>query len=82
MLLSDFVQLSPQEKIVILLHDGALIGDREGASGSYFLFQTERFYTELFYPTGAKEPESFHLFTGTEPLTPYLETISLESLCT
>ncbi|RYY39348.1 MAG: hypothetical protein EOO08_10910 [Chitinophagaceae bacterium] len=80
MLLSDFVQLPPQEKMVILLHDGVVVGQREDPYGSYYLFQTERFYSEVFYPNGSIDPEAFNLFSGTGPLEPYLECISLESI--
>ena len=80
MLLSDFIVLPHEEKMVILLHDGAVVGHRRVAAGTWFLFQLDHFYAEVLCPHGVGNPLEFRCFTGTAPLAPYLEHISLDEI--
>jgi hypothetical protein len=41
MLLSDFILLTAEEKMVILLHDGSLVAQRRTHEGLLYLFQME-----------------------------------------
>lgn len=72
--------LSAEEKMVILIHDGIEIACRRDPLGSYYLFQLDHFYAEVAYDPGDGSPVAFTCFTGTAPLEPYLERISLEGI--
>jgi hypothetical protein len=80
MLLSDFILLRPEEKMVILMHDGSLVARRQLNGGAAFLYQMDHFYAEAFYPPDAFDVAEFRCFTGTGPLAPYLEAISLAGI--
>ncbi|GAB4092529.1 hypothetical protein GCM10028786_14550 [Flaviaesturariibacter terrae] len=66
--------------MVILLHDGTVVARRRSKEGLCFLFQMEFFYAEAFFPAGSSDVSEFRCFTGTGPLAPYLESISLEGI--
>ncbi|TCZ72933.1 hypothetical protein [Flaviaesturariibacter aridisoli] len=80
MLLSDFIGLSAEEKMVILMHDGTVVARRRHAGGQYFLFQLDHFYAEVVYGSDDDDPAEFRCFTGTASLAPYLEAISLDEI--
>jgi hypothetical protein len=80
MLLSDFIMLTAEEKMVILLHDGSLVAQRRTHEGLLYLFQMEQFYAETLCPHDSPDVTEFRCFTGTGPLSPYLETISLADI--
>jgi hypothetical protein len=80
MLLSDFILLTPEEKMVILLHDGSLVAHRRTPKCVVYLFQMDQFYAEACWPNDSDDVAEFHCFMGTGPLAPYLEAISLAGI--
>jgi hypothetical protein len=80
MLLSDFIVLTAEEKMVILLHDGSLVAQRRTHEGLLYLFQMDQFYAEALCLRDNPDVTEFRCFTGTGPLAPYLEAISLADI--
>lgn len=80
MRLSDFILLSEEEKKWAVLHNGVLVGKRSSAACKVFLFQFDRYYVEMFCNPQNKAVEEFRVFDNTDPLLPYLQSISLDDL--
>ena len=80
MKLSDFILLNEGEKKSVVLHQGILVGKRRSRETQIFLFQLNSYYVETFCNVSSKAVEEYRIFDGTECLSPYLETISLEGL--
>ena len=80
MKLSDFVLLDEEEKKLVLLHEGVLIGKRKKHGYIIFLFQLDNFYAEIFCHTESKKVTGYRMFDHTEMLHPYLEMIAIEEL--
>ena len=78
--LSDFIMLNAQEKKLVVLHQGVLIGKRKGSELIIFLFQLDKFYVETFCNTQTKEVSEYRAFAHTKPLQPYLESIAIDEL--
>lgn len=80
MRLSDFILLDKEEKKLVVLHQGVLIGKRQNRRSMIFLFQMESFYVETFCNTENKDIEEFRVFDHTQLLQPYLELIKIDDL--
>lgn len=80
MKLSEFILLDENDKKVVILHDGVLIGKRINQNQMVFLFQLENYYVETFCDMKQKSVVEFRAFENTKPLTPYLESIPLDEL--
>ena len=78
--LSDFIMLNAEEKKLVVLHDGVLIGKRKAPEMIVFLFDLDRFYVETFCNTKTKEVSEYRVFAQTKLLQPYLETIAIDQL--
>ena len=80
MRLSDFIMLTQEEKKLIVLHEGVLIGKRKNHDYIVFLFQMGNFYIETFCNQVNKSIEEYRIFDHTKLLYPYLESIKLDDL--
>jgi hypothetical protein len=80
MKLFDYILLQEEEKKLIVLHEGVLIGKRKEGNHFVFLFQLGNFYVETFCDFHTKHITEFRMFVHTHLLEPYLDTISLEGL--
>ncbi|MGV3657542.1 MAG: hypothetical protein ACO1NX_06295 [Chitinophagaceae bacterium] len=80
MKLSEFILLDEKQKSWTVLHDGILIGKRSKTDQMVFLFQLHNYYVETYCNTANKEVEEFRVFGGTAPLSPYLDSISIDDL--
>jgi hypothetical protein len=80
MKLSDFILLNEEEKKLIVLHEGVLIGKRKKPDRIVFLFQLNGFYVETFGDTQTKDIVEFRMFEHTKLLHPYLEAIVIDDL--
>lgn len=80
MKLSDFILLDEQQKKWTVLHEGILIGKRANPVHMVFLFQLDNYYVETYCNTRNKAVEEFRVFGNTGPLSPYLDTISIDDL--
>lgn len=80
MKLSDFILLNTEEKKIILLHEGVLIGKRNSEDCMVFLFQIQNYYVESYCNIQSKSVEEFRAFTHLGPLHPYLASIPLDGL--
>ena len=78
--LSDFIMLNAEEKKLVVLHDGVLIGKRKTPGSIIFLFHLDKFYVETFCSIQTKEVLEYRMFRQTELLQPYLETITIDQL--
>jgi hypothetical protein len=80
MTLSDFILLSSDEKRVVLLHEGILIGKRKNQKCMVFLFQLGLFYVEIYCNVESKQVEEYRAFEETNELHPYLDNIPIDDL--
>jgi len=80
MTLSDFILLSKEEKRVILLHEGILIGKRTNFDCIIFLFQLSLFYVEVYGRLETKEVLEYKAFEETNELYPYIKDIQIDHL--
>lgn len=80
MKLSEFILLSENEKKVILLHTGVLVGKRKSEDSCMFLFQLDHFYVEMYGNLVDKRVHEYRTYTDVEKLTPYLDSIELDGL--
>ena len=80
MKLSDFIMLHPEEKKLVVLHKGVLIGKRKEPELIIFLFQLDKFYVETFCNTKTKDVSGYRVFAQTKLLQPYLESITIDEL--
>lgn len=80
MRLSDFIVLKEEEKKLVVLHNGVLVGKRSNPDYMVFLFQLENYYVETFCNRHNKAVEEYRVFDGTGGLRPYLEMIPLDDL--
>lgn len=80
MTIVDFIQLDQEEKKLLLLHGGILIGKRWVDDHIVFLFQLQSFYIEVYCNPQNKKVEEYLAFEGTTPLYPYLQTIQIDHL--
>ena len=80
MRLSDFVMLTTEEKKLIVLHEGVLIGKRKNRENIVFLFQMGSFYIETFCNRLNKSIEEYRIFDHPNLLRPYLEGIQIDDL--
>jgi hypothetical protein len=78
--LSDFIMLNAEEKKLVVLHDGVLIGKRKSPELIIFLFHLDKFYVETFCDTKTKAVSEYRVFAQTKLLQPYLETIIIDQL--
>jgi hypothetical protein len=78
--LSDFIMLNAEEKKLVVLHDGVLIGKRKTPESIIFLFDLHKFYVETFCSVKTKEVSEYRMFAQTGLLQPYLETIAIDQL--
>jgi hypothetical protein len=78
--LSDFIMLNEEEKKLVVLHEGVLIGKRKDVESIIFLFQLDKFYVEAFCNTKTKDVKQYQVFAHTKLLQPYLENISIGDL--
>ena len=80
MKLSDFILMNEKQKKNAVLHQGILLAKRLNSDCLVFLFQLDHYYVEVFCNRDNKEVEEFRMFDDTDPLQPYLETISIDAL--
>ena len=80
MKLSDFTMLTGEEKKLVVLHEGVLIGKRKKPELIIFLFQLDNFYVESFCDQRTKVVTEYRVFAHTRLLQPYLETIAIDDL--
>lgn len=80
MKLSEFIALSEEEKRATVLQNAVAIAKRNLPDHMVFLFQLSCFYVETFCSHQTKEIVEYRVLYGTEYLTPYLETISIDHL--
>jgi hypothetical protein len=80
MKLSDFTMLNGEEKKLVVLHEGVLIGKRKRPGLIVFLFQLNNFYVETFCDTKTKDVIEYRVFAHTKLLQPYLEAITIDDL--
>jgi hypothetical protein len=80
MRLSDFILLDEQQKKLIVLHEGVLIGKRVDIDLMVFLFQMDSYYVETFCNRANKSIQEFRIFDNMEFLAPYLDAISIDEL--
>ena len=80
MKLSDFTMLNGEEKKLVVLHEGVLIGKRKRPELIVFLFQMNNFYVETFCDTKTKDVIEYRVFAHTKLLQPYLEAITIDDL--
>lgn len=80
MKLSEFILLDENDKKLVVLHEGVLIGKRMNCDCMIFLFQLDNYYVETYCDIGHKSVVEFRVFENTTPLTPYLESIQLDEL--
>ena len=80
MKLSDFTMLNGEEKKLVVLHEGVLIGKRKRPELIVFLFQLNNFYVETFCDTKTKDVIEYRVFAHTKLLQPYLEAITIDDL--
>ena len=80
MRLSDFILLGEKEKKFTVLHQGILVGKREKDDRKIFLFQLEDYYVETFCNPHNKAIEEYRVFSDTQFLFPYLQSIPLDDL--
>ena len=78
--LSDFIMLNAEEKKLVVLHEGVLIGKRKEPELIIFLFDLDKFYVETFCNTKTKEVSEYRVFAQTKLLQPYLENIPIDQL--
>lgn len=78
--LSDFIMLNGEEKKLVVLHEGVLIGKRKRPESIIFLFQVENFYVETFCNLKTKDVIQYRAFAHTQLLQPYLENIAIDDL--
>lgn len=80
MRLSDFILLNEAEKKSVVLHEGVLIAKRSEIDCMIFLFQLDTYYVEAYCNPTSKAIERYVAFGNTKWLTPYLESIQIDSL--
>jgi len=80
MKLSEFILLDENDKKVVVLHDGVLVGKRMNRDCMVFLFQMGNYYVETFCNIEQKAVIEFRAFEHTAPLSPYLEKIPIDEL--
>lgn len=80
MKLSEFILLSEDEKRIIVLHGGVLIGKRESEGCCVFLFQLGNFYVEMYCCYANKAVREYRTYMEVDQLTPYLDAIELDGL--
>ena len=80
MRLSDFILLGEEEKKVVVLHEGILIGKRVKNDYLMFLFQMDSYYVETYCNMKSKAIVEYSVFDNTKLLKPYLEAISIDDL--
>lgn len=80
MRLSDFILLNESDKKTTVLHQGVLIAKRSDSHGLVFLFQLENYYVEAFCNAEHKTIEQYRIFHSVDLLSPYLESIAIDSL--
>jgi hypothetical protein len=80
MKLSDFILLNEDEKKLVVLHGGVLIGKRKKQRYIIFLFQLGGFYVETFCDTQTKKVAKYTMFEHTGLLHPYLDAIAIDDL--
>jgi hypothetical protein len=80
MRLSDFILLNENEKKITVLHQGVLVAKRSDSDSMVFLFQLENYYVEAFCNRENKAIEEYRVFESLILLSPYLETIAIDSL--
>jgi hypothetical protein len=80
MKLSDFILLAADDKKMMVLHVGVLIGKRMQGDSMVFLFRLPAYYVEMYCRPATKAVEAFHAFDSVVPLSPYLESIEIGDL--
>ncbi len=80
MKLSEFIELSQEEKRATVLKEGVALAKRELLYSVVFLFQLPGFYVETYCNKQSKEIVEYRLYHDVEQLTPYLEGIPLDDL--
>jgi len=80
MRLSDFILLNENEKKVTVLHLGVLVAKRSDPDSMIFLFQLENYYVEAHCNSESKAIKEYRVFESLILLSPYLESISIDSL--
>ncbi|MDR3715126.1 MAG: hypothetical protein P4L51_20120 [Puia sp.] len=80
MQLTDFIMLDAAEKKLILLHAGVLIARRKEMNRTVFLYHFGSYYVETYRNLENKSIEEYVVFDNTKWLTPYLESIPIDSL--
>ena len=80
MQLSDFIILGEAEKKSSLLEEGVLIARRNEIGCMVFLFHLGSYYVEAYCNPENKAIEKYMVFDNTKWLTPYLESIHIDSL--
>ncbi|HEY4107532.1 hypothetical protein [Puia sp.] len=80
MRLSDFILLNEKEKKTTVLHQGVLVAKRSDSDSLVFLFQLENYYVEAFCNPEDKTIEEYRMFESLDLLSPYLESIAIDSL--
>lgn len=80
MKLSDFILLDAGDKKMAVVEHGVLVGKRVEDDTMVFLFRLADYYVETYFSVETKAIEEFRIFDSSIPLTPYLESINIDSL--
>ncbi|HET9055325.1 MAG TPA: hypothetical protein VFN30_00625 [Chitinophagaceae bacterium] len=80
MKLSEFIELSQEEKRAAVLKEGVAIAKRELLTTMVFLFQLPGFYVETYCSKESKAIVEYRVYHQVGQLTTYLDAISLEDL--
>ena len=80
MKLSDFILLKEDEKRLVLLHAGVLVGKRASEGCCVFLFLLGGFYVEVYCRYVDKAVREYRTYTEVHQLAPYLDSIALDGL--
>ena len=80
MKLFDFFLLRPDEKKLIILHEGVLIAKRDHITYMVFLFQLNEYYIEMYCNRASKAVEEYRVSVNLQTVMPYLEAINIDDL--
>jgi hypothetical protein len=80
MKLSQFQQLTFDEKVHTIYDHGVYIGKRKGNGYTILLYQVAGFYVEVVYKKYRNVILNLESFDSTDLLQPYLDAIDLEAI--
>jgi len=75
-----FSSLSKRDKKIVLLKTASFLAERKMGMFRVMLYQSENFYTEVFFFKWSRKIAGFRSFHSTSHLKPYLRQIDVSSL--